>query len=126
MRAIFFIHSSYVFTELRRALVDAVHGATAVSLHALRCYNLLASLMTSYEVMHEFCGRFSLRKQTLKYNRNTHHPEPSVFRLMAQIKAYPFAVLFAKETLYFWKINLQSKTCLQILFFSFESVFCFS
>ena len=63
MRAIFFIHSSYVFTELRRALVDAVHGATAVSLHALRCYNLLASLMTSYEVMHEFCGRFPLRKQ---------------------------------------------------------------
>ena len=97
----------------------------AVSLHALHCSNLLASLMTSYEVMHEFCGHFSLRKQTSKYNRNTHHPEPSVFRSMAQIKTYPFAVLFAKETLYFRKINPQSKTCLHILFSSFENVFCF-
>ena len=43
----------------------------AVSLHALRCCNLLTSLMTSYEVMHEFCGRFSLRKQIQQYYRNT-------------------------------------------------------
>ena len=78
-------------------------------MHALRCSNLLVSLMTSYEVMHEFCGRFSLRKQTLKYNRNTHHPESSVFISTAQIKTYPFAVLFAKEPLYFWQINPRSK-----------------
>jgi len=94
-------------------------------MHALRCSNLLVSLMTSYEVMHEFCGRFSLRKQTLQYNRNTHHSEPSVFRSMAQIKTYPFAVLFAKETLYVRKMNPQSKTYLQILFSSFESALCF-
>ena len=68
---------------------------------ALPCSNLLASLMTSHEVMHEFCGRFPLRKQIQKYSRNTHHPEPSVFRSIAQIRTYPFAVLFAKEPLYF-------------------------
>ena len=36
MRAIFFIHSSYVFTELRRALVATVHGATG-SKPCMRC-----------------------------------------------------------------------------------------
>jgi len=85
-------------TLLRRS---TGHGTTGVGLHALRCADLLASLMTSYEIMHEFCGRFSLRKQTLKYNRNMHHPEPSVFRSMVQIRTYPFAVLFAKESLCF-------------------------
>jgi hypothetical protein len=69
-------------------------------MHALHCSNMLLSLMTSYEVMHEFCGCFSLTKQTLKYNRNTHQPELSVFRSMAQIKTYPFAVLSTKASLY--------------------------
>jgi len=127
MRAIFFIHSSYVFTELRRALVDAVHGATAVS-HACDAspwLNLVVSLMTSSSTSCSICGRFPLQKQIQKYNRNTYHPEPSVFRSMAQIKTYPFAVLYAKETPYFWKINPQFKTCLHILFSSFESVLCF-
>jgi len=31
----------------------------------------IASLMTSYDVMDTFCGRFSLKKQILKYNKNT-------------------------------------------------------
>jgi len=102
-------------TLLRRS---TGHGTTGVSLHALRCADLLA--MTSYEIMHEFCGRFSLRKQIQKYNRNTHHPKPSVFRSMAQIKTYPFAVLFAKEPLYFRQINPRSKAQSQVMFSSLE------
>ena len=72
----------------------------------------------------EFCGCFPLRKQIQKYNGNIMktNPELSTLRSMAQIKTYPFAVLFAKEPLYFWQINPQFKAYSQITFSSLESI----
>ena len=64
------------------------HGTTGVSLHALRCADLLVSFMTSSSTSCFIVAVFLYKTKSRNTIEIRNHTEPSVFRSMAQIRTY--------------------------------------